>query len=82
MTDQCSFIFSEELLNYKFNSNHPFNQFRLKLTVDLLQRINALDNKQVVPPRMATEEELSLVHDPSYIAAVKMAGHGQLPEQA
>ncbi|MDR7077768.1 acetoin utilization protein AcuC [Neobacillus niacini] len=81
MTDQCSFIFSEELLNYKFNSNHPFNQFRLKLTVDLLHKLNALDNKLVIPPRMATEEELSLVHDPSYIAAVKMAGHGQLPQQ-
>ncbi|MCM3692079.1 acetoin utilization protein AcuC [Neobacillus niacini] len=80
MTNQCSFVFSEELLNYKFNSNHPFNQFRLKLTVDLLHRLKALDNHQVVPPRMATEEELALVHDPSYIEAVKMAGHGQLPQ--
>src|SRR4051812_19892438 len=81
MTDTCSFVFSEELLKYKFNSNHPFNQFRLKLTVDLLHKLNALDNEQVVPPRMATDEELSLVHDPSYIDAVKMAGHGQLPQQ-
>ncbi|MEH7253535.1 acetoin utilization protein AcuC [Neobacillus niacini] len=80
MNDQCSFIFSEELLKYKFNSDHPFNQFRLKLTVDLLHRLNALDPKQVVPPRMATDEELSLIHDPSYIEAVKMAGHGQLPQ--
>lgn len=81
MTDSCSFVFSEELLNYKFSNNHPFNQFRLKLTVDLLHRLNALDNKQVVPPRIATDEELSLVHDPSYIDAVKMAGDGQLPLQ-
>jgi acetoin utilization protein AcuC len=81
MTDSCSFVFSEELLNYKFSNNHPFNQFRLKLTVDLLHRLNALDNKQVVPPRIATEEELSLVHDPSYIDAVKMAGDGQLSLQ-
>ncbi|MEH7176519.1 acetoin utilization protein AcuC [Neobacillus vireti] len=80
MTDQCSFVFSEDLLKYKFNSNHPFNQFRLKLTVDLLHRLNALDDNFVVPPRMATEEELSLVHDPSYIEAVKMAGQGQLPQ--
>ncbi len=80
MINQCSFIFSEELLKYKFNSDHPFNQFRLKLTVDLLHRLNALDQRQVVPPRMATEEELSLIHDPSYIEAVKMAGHGQLTQ--
>jgi acetoin utilization protein AcuC len=81
MTDSCSFVFSEELLNYKFSNNHPFNQFRLKLTVDLLHRLNALDNRQMVPPRIATDEELSLVHDPSYIDAVKMAGEGKLPLQ-
>ncbi|MFP7299479.1 acetoin utilization protein AcuC [Neobacillus niacini] len=80
MTDTCSFVFSEELLNYKFSSNHPFNQFRLKLTVDLLHKLNALEHHQIVPPRMATDEELALVHDPSYIDAVKMAGQGQLPQ--
>jgi acetoin utilization protein AcuC len=79
MMDHCSFIYSEELLKYKFSSQHPFNQFRLKLTVDLLEKMNALNIKQIVPPRMATDEELSLVHDPSYIDAVKMAGYGQLP---
>lgn len=78
MTDRCSFIFSEELLKYKFNSHHPFNQFRLKLTVDLLTRLNALDPKHIIPPRMATFEELALIHDPSYIEAVKKAGNGEL----
>jgi acetoin utilization protein AcuC len=81
MKDQCSFVFSEELLNYKFSSQHPFNQFRLKLTVDLLHRHNALEHKHVIAPRLATDEELSLVHDPSYIDAVRMAGHGQLPKE-
>ncbi len=80
MKDSCSFIYSEELLKYKFSSHHPFNQFRLKLTVDLLNKINALDPQQVIPPRMATEEELTLIHDPSYIDAVKKAGQGALPQ--
>ncbi len=79
MMDHCSFIYSEELLKYKFSSQHPFNQFRLKLTVDLLKKLNALNIKHLVPPKMATDEELSLVHDPSYIDAVRMAGYGQLP---
>jgi len=81
MKDRCSFVYSEELLNYKFSSQHPFNQFRLKLTVDLLNKINALDATEIVPPRMATEEELSLIHDPNYIEAVKKAGHGQLSNE-
>ncbi|WP_312469961.1 acetoin utilization protein AcuC [Neobacillus sp.] len=81
MKDRVAFIYSEEQLNYKFSSHHPFNQFRLKLTVDLLTRIQGLDAEHIIPPRMATEEELALIHDPSYIDAVKKAGHGQLPKE-
>ncbi len=81
MRDQCSFIFSEELLNYKFNRNHPFNQFRMTLTIDLLKKINALSPEQIHPPRIAADEELFLNHDPRYVNAVKMAGHGQLSNE-
>jgi acetoin utilization protein AcuC len=80
MTSRCSFVFSEELLKYKFNSDHPFNQFRLTLTVDLLKKINALSVHQISIPRMATEEELYLIHDPDYVNAVKLAGLGQISE--
>ncbi|MEH7353671.1 acetoin utilization protein AcuC [Neobacillus drentensis] len=81
MSDRCTFIFSEELLNYKFSNHHPFNQFRLKLTVDLLNKLNALDPGQIIPPKMASEEELALIHDRSYIEAVKKAGQGQLQKE-
>lgn len=81
MTDACSFIFSESLLDYKFNNDHPFNQFRLTLTTDLLKKINALKPQQIYPPRMATDEELCLLHDPSYVNAVKTAGNGQLSRE-
>lgn len=82
MTDRCSFIYSEELLNYKFSSHHPFNQFRLKLTVDLLRKMNALRDDQIVLPRRAMDEELYLIHDPNYIDAVRKAGMGKLPKEA
>ena len=78
MTDSV-FIFSQDLLKYKFNSHHPFNQQRLELTLDLLNNIGAINENQIVLPRMATEEELLLIHDPSYVDAVKLASHGQLP---
>ncbi|MED3564442.1 acetoin utilization protein AcuC [Bacillus xiapuensis] len=81
MKDKCSFVFSEELLNYNFGRHHPFNQFRLKLTVDLLKKINALNETQIIAPRMATTEELHLIHDPNYVDAVKKAGHDQLPSE-
>jgi acetoin utilization protein AcuC len=79
MSDKCSFIFSDASLNYKFSNQHPFDQFRLKLTVDLLEKMNALTPVDVIPPRMASVEELALIHDVSYIEAVKKAGSGQLP---
>ncbi|UII55205.1 acetoin utilization protein AcuC [Cytobacillus spongiae] len=72
------FIFSEEQLGYRFSKNHPFNQIRLSLTLDLLRKSNGIDESCIVPPRSATEEELQLIHDPNYVNAVKMAGHGKL----
>lgn len=74
------FIFSEDQLKYKFNKEHPFNQKRLDLTLDLLKKIDAISAKDIIPPRQATDEELQLVHDPNYVEAVKKAGRGELSE--
>jgi len=83
MTNESVFIFSEDQLKYKFNSHHPFNQLRLKVTLDLLRRLGAINNQQIVQPRYASDEELQLIHDSGYINAVKLAGSDQLsPEKA
>jgi acetoin utilization protein AcuC len=82
MRDRSIFVYSEELLKYKFNSNHPFNQQRLVLTLDLLKRSGAITADEIIPPRLASEEELLLIHNPEYINAVKLAGDGQLSEEA
>jgi len=78
MKKKAVFIYSDDLLTYKFHNQHPFNQFRITLTIDLLQSIDALTEEHIIPPRIATEKELTLIHDPSYIQAVKKAGEGQL----
>lgn len=78
MMQDSIFIFSEEQLKYKFNRDHPFNQLRLKLTLDLLQRMNAIQDSDIVLPRLASDEELQLVHDPNYVTAVRKAGNGEL----
>ncbi|MCQ6274414.1 acetoin utilization protein AcuC [Bacillus sp. V3B] len=81
MKQESIFIYSAELLNYKFNSDHPFNPLRLKLTLDLLEKSHAIETKSMIPPRPATREELLLIHDPHYVDAVKLAGHGQLSKE-
>lgn len=70
---EAVFVYSEDQLGYKFSETHPFNQKRLTLTVDLLKKMNALSDDQIVPARVATEEELALAHDTRYIDAVKRA---------
>lgn len=72
------YVYSKELLKYRFSDQHPFNQMRLVLTTDLLRSMNVLHDQDIVPARVATDEELALVHDIHYIEAVKQAGLGTL----
>lgn len=81
MNEEAVFIFSPEQLTYKFSPNHPFNQARLRLTLDLLVTSRAIENSQILPPRSASTEELLLFHDPQYVEAVKRAGHGELADE-
>lgn len=77
------FVFSPDQLGYKFSDEHPFNHKRLILTKDLLNCIDALNDEDIIPPRIATEDEIALCHDRKYIEIVKKAGKGLLtPEQA
>lgn len=73
VTCDSVFVYSEDQLGYRFSETHPFNQKRLTLTVDLLEKMNALSKECVVSPRIATDEELELAHDRRYIEAVKRA---------
>lgn len=75
------FIYSNQYQQYKFSEDHPFNQFRLQLTYDLLKDLGALSDRHIIEPRVATDEEIALVHDPNYINAVKQAGKGELAEE-
>lgn len=78
MIKDAVFVFSEDQLSYSFSDEHPFNQKRIILTLDLLKNINAIQDKDIVAPRIATDEELLLVHDAKFIDIVKRAGKGHL----
>ncbi|RKQ30539.1 acetoin utilization protein AcuC [Oceanobacillus halophilus] len=80
MMKNAAFIFSDEFLRYHFHEEHPFNQKRIQLTKELLEHTQALNSEDIVPPRMATDEELSLFHDVAYVDAVKRASNGKLQE--
>jgi acetoin utilization protein AcuC len=65
------FIYDDHQVEYRFNDEHPFNQQRLVLTVDLLQKAGALPRSALRKPRPALENELLRVHSSAYIDAVK-----------
>ncbi|KKB37562.1 acetoin utilization protein AcuC [Bacillus thermotolerans] len=78
MKKEAVFVHSDQLLSYRFSEHHPFNQFRLTLTIDLLKTIGKLRDSDIASPRLASKEELQLAHDVSYVEAVEKAGKGEL----
>ncbi|WP_312039368.1 acetoin utilization protein AcuC [Macrococcoides bohemicum] len=72
------FVYDDALLAYRFSNDHPFNQMRLLLTKTLLEALQLLPEDKIIKPRIATDEELLLGHQPEYIQAVKDAGQQTL----
>ena len=66
----------EALIGYDFGHEHPLNPLRLDLTMRLARDLGVLDLPTItmVHPEPATDDELFLVHDQDYVAAVKAAG--------
>ncbi|WP_096202656.1 acetoin utilization protein AcuC [Bacillus sp. FJAT-45350] len=78
MSNKPKFVYSQDQMSYRFSNDHPFNHQRLNLTYDLLASIGAIEESQIVAPRVATDEEIALIHDKAFIEAVKTAGEGKL----
>lgn len=76
MKKDSIYIYSSKQLGYRFNEDHPFNHIRLESTFDLLQQMDAIHMNDVIPPRIASDEEIALIHQEDYIAAVKKASKG------
>ena len=73
---------TDRLTGYNFGASHPLAPVRVELTIELARDLGVLDADGVTvsPPEPATDDELGLVHEVSYIAAVKEASDaGWLP---
>ncbi|MFZ7133615.1 MAG: acetoin utilization protein AcuC [Eubacteriales bacterium] len=79
--NKAAFIYSPELMQYKFSDVHPFNPIRGKMTYELLQSIEALQDNQVYPPDLAYEEDLLMAHSPDYIRFIQSLNKGHTVDQ-
>ncbi len=72
------------LTSYNFGPDHPLAPVRVELTMALAREYGVFDASGVsfgdVEP--ATDEQLTLIHEPRYIEAVKRAGHTLEPDEA
>jgi len=67
-------MFDTSELQYDFGQDHPFQSRRLVALMDLLESsglFNSQDEHSRLPVRLATIEELSLIHAPDYVDAVQ-----------
>jgi acetoin utilization deacetylase AcuC-like enzyme len=72
-------IKDDRYLEHNAGEGHPESPNRLRVIHDLIQR--EFSDLPLLPPRLATESELALVHDPSYIrlvASTEGRAHSQL----
>lgn len=74
MSRRSRLIYSPDYTSYYFHDSHPFNQRRLLITYDLLQAYGLINDSDICSPRIATDEELALVHDTDYLLTVQEQG--------
>ena len=75
MSDSVLVLWDEAFLDYDLGRDHPLHPVRLELTVALARELGVLDRPgvRVAKPQSASDALLELVHDPSYLNAVRRA---------
>ncbi|GGE77352.1 acetoin utilization protein AcuC [Priestia taiwanensis] len=81
MKQDAVFVYSPQFSSYSFNDHHPFNQLRVDLSLDLLRKGDYINDSHLIQPRIATDEEILLIHDKVYMDIVKRAGHGEVTKE-
>ncbi len=76
-----AFIYSDKLGSCCYGKGHPMRPLRLALTYELIEAIGLteLPGSSILPARMATEKELSLIHTAEYINLLREANTGMIP---
>jgi acetoin utilization protein AcuC len=84
MACRLQLAWDDRLTGYDFGPDHPLAPVRVELTVELARAFGVLSAPEVTVdrPEPASDAELELIHDPRYIAAVRLAGDPRDPSPA
>jgi acetoin utilization protein AcuC len=64
-------VYGDALMKHHLSDTHPLQPIRVKLTMEQIRSTGLIEHCHLVPPRMATLEELELVHAPAYVDLVQ-----------
>lgn len=74
MSGRSVMVHDKALESYGFGGEHPFNPFRIRLTLELCESLGLFDGVEFVGAERASEEDLLAVHSLSYVRRVQEAG--------
>jgi acetoin utilization protein AcuC len=79
MSDRVVMVYSADLVGYDHGPQHPLRPARVMLTRELIHAYGIVDRVHVdeIPARLATDDELRMVHTDRYLDAVRRAGAGE-----
>lgn len=68
-------VVDDAVVAYDFGPGHPMSPVRLELTADLCRRLGLYERPAVrtLPAPVASDDQLAVLHDPEFIAAVRAA---------
>ena len=67
---QIPVYYSDRLGSFDFGPAHPFKGSRFRYFIKLLETVGILQDCKLIPPIPATDEDLLLAHDDTYLALV------------
>ncbi|MBY9008957.1 MAG: acetoin utilization protein AcuC, partial [Candidatus Lokiarchaeota archaeon] len=73
MFDKVALVYTDQYGRYDFGPDHPLRPLRLKLTYDLMEKLNLLSHErlEIKEPIAATRKQIERAHDPKYVEVVK-----------
>ncbi len=81
MKHGTAFVFGKGYTDYEFSPEHPLQPIRLQLTYELAKNYGLFDQAgaKLVEPRMASDDELLLVHEKPYLEMVRSLSETGIP---
>ncbi len=76
MAKQVAFVDTKPFWEFDYGPTHPLKMWRLKLTQELQRSFGLLEQVELIEPRMATDKEVLVFHEPDYLQALVDADEG------